>query len=591
MRRVLDFLCLSFVLAVAAPAAPARADWPQTGYPLCNVPEDLGVPIGLSNTFCFFGCARSLALFWQDGRSNFGSIYTAEVNDAQPPDPPPVSEATLYLQRPGTQTPGGMVLVDLVQCLSQFCSAANVFVWTDAPDTIPPLIRARREGDQEPSANWGPDGVIVAASEGAQSAPSVIHDEHGGAIIAWLEETPAHRLAFAQRLDPFGQRLWGASGLVVGTDTTTQTRPQIARDGVGGAYVLRGDTRGGTATLALFRLRPDGAIAPGWPASGVVLGTLPHMSPEPLLRATSSGAWVVWSEDVPLSDASPASRPFVTLVDSSGVASPVFTAAGTPIATGLDGDAVADDAAVGGGDDVTIAYEYTQRLPGPSSSSTDLFAARFEVEGSHPIGWPESGLVISGAPGVQRQGRIVGSFFAWTDERSGDGDIYALLVRSDGTSGAEWPADGLLVCGVAGTQQDPVVGANAVGGAFVAWRDGRDALTNGWDLYAQTVSGDARLDVEHPIARAFALSPARPNPARGAARFRLELPEARDVRFEVLDVAGRLVHREDIRAEAGARELTWDGRTSSGGRARPGLYLIRVRAGTAQRSTRVVLER
>src|SRR5881397_1511418 len=88
-------------------------------------------------------------------------------------------------------------------------------------------------------------------------------------------------------------------------------------------------------------------------------------------------------------------------------------------------------------------------LPGPSSSSTDLFAARFEVEGSHPIGWPESGLMISGAPGVQRQGRVVGSFFAWTDERSGDGDIYALLVRSDGTSGAEWPADGLLVCGVA----------------------------------------------------------------------------------------------------------------------------------------------
>ena len=129
----------SFVLAVAAPAAPARADWPPTGYPLCNVPEDLGVPIGLSNTICFFGCGRSLALFWQDGRSNFGSIYTAGVNDAQPPDPPPVSEATLYLQRPGTQTPGGVVPVDFVQCLSEFCSAPSVLVWTDAPDTIPIL--------------------------------------------------------------------------------------------------------------------------------------------------------------------------------------------------------------------------------------------------------------------------------------------------------------------------------------------------------------------------------------------------------------------------------------------------------------------
>ena len=74
------------------------------------------------------------------------------------------------------------------------------------PTRSPSLIRARREGDDEPSANWGPDGVIVAASEGAQSAPSVIHDDHGGAIVTWLEETPAHRLALAQRLDPFGQR-------------------------------------------------------------------------------------------------------------------------------------------------------------------------------------------------------------------------------------------------------------------------------------------------------------------------------------------------------------------------------------------------
>ena len=591
MRRRFDFLPLCFILVLAMPASPSRAAWPPTGYPLCNVPEDLNVPIGLSGVSCVpFECGAYLSLFWQDQRSNFGSIYTSGVSDAQPPDPPPVNEATLVLQRPGTQTPGGVVGVDFVQCVSQFCSQPRVFVWTDAPDTIPSLIRARRERDGEPSANW--DGVIVAPSDGAQSEPVVIHDLHGGAIVAWLEETLEHRWVMAQRLDPFGNRLWGGSGVLVGTDTTTQTHPQIAPDGVGGAYILREDLRGGVRTLALFRLTPEGTSAPGWPAAGVVLGTAPLELPEPLLRATGSGAWLVWSESVTLSDAAPATRPFVTLVDSGGVVAQSLTAAGTPVATGLEGDAVADDAAVGGGDDLIVAYEYTQRLPAASPTSTDLFAARFDVNGARPSGWPETGLRVCGAPGVQRQGRVLGNlFFAWTDERSGDGDIYALELVADGTHAVEWPDDGLLVCGVAGTQQDPVIGRNLVGGAFVVWRDGRDAITNGWDLYAQTVSSDAqlRLDVERPIARAFGLSAARPNPARSSVRLRLEMPQTGDVRLDVLDVAGRLVHRSRISAPAGTSELAWDGRTASGVRAPPGLYLLRVRVGPSERSTRVVL--
>src|SRR5262249_22332669 len=175
-------------------------------------------------------------------------------------------------------------------------------------------------------------------------------------------------------------------------------------------------------------------------------------------------------------------RPFVTLVAPDGQVSQVFTAAGTPVATRLQGDAIADDADVSLTDDILVTFEYTRRLPAPSPNSTDLYAARLEVEGSRSAGWPDTGLVVCGAPGVQRQGRVFrqggGAFFAWTDERSGDGDIYAQRVLDAGGLPAEWPANGLLVCGVAGTQQDPVIGPNAVGGGFIAWRDGRDAITN-----------------------------------------------------------------------------------------------------------------
>src|SRR5262249_61130519 len=98
---------------------------------------------------------------------------------------------------------------------------------------------------------------------------------------------------------------------------------------------------------------------------------------------------------------------------------------GTPVASGLEGDAIADDAGVSPSDDILVALEYTQRLPAPSSTSTDLRAVRLEGEGSRPAGWPDTGLVVCGAPGVQRQVRLFrqgsGRVLPGTAERTGAG--------------------------------------------------------------------------------------------------------------------------------------------------------------------------
>ena len=71
----------------------------------------------------------------------------------------------------------------------------------------------------------------------------------------------------------------------------------------------------------------------------------------------------------------------------------------------------------------------------------------------------------------------------------------------------------------------------------------------------------------------FALSGARPNPARGRVALALDLPQRARVGMRVLDVAGREVWRAPERAwEAGRRSLEWPG----AGAAPPGLYLARV---------------
>jgi PKD repeat protein len=93
------------------------------------------------------------------------------------------------------------------------------------------------------------------------------------------------------------------------------------------------------------------------------------------------------------------------------------------------------------------------------------------------------------------------------------------------------------------------------------------------------VSGPGVLDADK-LPRTLELSPAYPNPSAGRVAFRLDLPGAAEVELAVFDIQGREVFRAPRRLHAaGSWTLAWDGRSGAGGRAQPGLYLARVRAG------------
>jgi len=76
----------------------------------------------------------------------------------------------------------------------------------------------------------------------------------------------------------------------------------------------------------------------------------------------------------------------------------------------------------------------------------------------------------------------------------------------------------------------------------------------------------------------LALSAARPNPVSGPVSFRLDLPQPTPVRWGIYDVQGRALWSEDRMLEAGGTDLTWNGRTTDGSHAGPGLYFARVHA-------------
>lgn len=93
-----------------------------------------------------------------------------------------------------------------------------------------------------------------------------------------------------------------------------------------------------------------------------------------------------------------------------------------------------------------------------------------------------------------------------------------------------------------------------------------------------------------PAGGTLALSPAWPNPARGAVHWSLALPRGARVDARVYDLLGRQVAvvSEGAWREAGAVALEWTGRGPDGAGAHPGVYFLRVSAGSERVARPVV---
>jgi len=120
------------------------------------------------------------------------------------------------------------------------------------------------------------------------------------------------------------------------------------------------------------------------------------------------------------------------------------------------------------------------------------------------------------------------------------------------------------------------------------------AYDSGGNLLAVSV-GPAVVGVEEEspgsgLPAAVALGPARPNPARGSAVFRYELPRESRVTLSVFDASGRRVRAiVDGRRGAGAHVARWDGRDEDGRRVTSGVYFFRLAAGGVVRHGRIAL--
>jgi hypothetical protein len=102
----------------------------------------------------------------------------------------------------------------------------------------------------------------------------------------------------------------------------------------------------------------------------------------------------------------------------------------------------------------------------------------------------------------------------------------------------------------------------------------------------------AGVGVDDPLASAFAIRTAAPNPFRTSTRVDFSIARRGQADLSVYDVTGRLIATLfDGVAEAGPHAVTWDGRSADGRLAPSGVYQCTLRTAGGQRTRSLVLSR
>lgn len=189
---------------------------------------------------------------------------------------------------------------------SNFRGAVNALVLAFALVSVGARARA-----DAPSCGWG-DGVVLS---GGDARTLMITDDGGSGVIAivwpldiaylFTSELRFYHVLEQGKLDPS----LPATGVPFLTASDLPSRPEFTviralPDGAGGAYVLFQACNSTlphqhcweNAEVRLLRVTPQGAVAPGWPATGLLLNALGPLTPTVDLAPTGSGVIAVWIE-------------------------------------------------------------------------------------------------------------------------------------------------------------------------------------------------------------------------------------------------------------------------------------------------------
>ncbi|HKQ56965.1 MAG TPA: T9SS type A sorting domain-containing protein [Candidatus Eisenbacteria bacterium] len=578
--RSAGLLGLALALIHPRPVAAAWPTDPLVNVPLCVAANDQNEPVTTPDD-----CGGAITA-WFDFRSGTSfDIYAQRVLSSGEVDPTWPADGRALCAHAGDQT---------YPAIAADGTGGAIVAWADRRSSTNYDIYAQHvlaSGAVDPA--WPADGRAVRTTANGHSAPTLVADGAGGAIIAWeggpdaglgSADIMAQHLLADGTLDP----TWPTEGLSLCTATNRQSEPMIVADGSGGAIVVWNDLRNGTEwDIYAQRVLGDGGTDPAWPSDGLaVCAAAGQQLRSAAIPDGAGGAIVTWGDGRNSTN----SKAYAQHVLASGAVDPAWPADGRAVCAAPNDQSAPTLVSDGVGGAIVSWHDCRNGI-----SNSDIYALHLLSDGSPDPVWPVNGRALCSASNRQLAPQPIsdgegGAIVTWWDRRNGtDWDLYAQRVLANGVVDAMWPGDGLPVCRAMNSQISRSIVEDGVGGGIITWSDGR---SDGGDIYAQRVQGNGQLggttvgvSVQGEVP--FMLDAVRPNPHRGGAlivSFTLASPSPTSL--ELLDVAGRRVTACEV-GSLGAGHHSLD--LAIGGRIPVGLYFVRLRQGTSVRVQRVAI--
>jgi hypothetical protein len=229
-------------------------------------------------------------LIWQQGRTGVRRLLLSHYDDG------------------GALTAGwpaeGRVLVDSLQnavrpIATRDPAGGFTLAWVAESPGSSHLRLARFGAFGTPAAGWPADGLEITGSA-AHLQPLALAADTGGVYLTWSEASDDSSRALLTHVMLTGAVYpgWPSGGRVIGIAGSTATSPALALDGAGGAYLAWADHTGesGAGDIRLERLAPGGESAAGWSADGVAVTSTATDESQPRLLALADGVLVSWSD-------------------------------------------------------------------------------------------------------------------------------------------------------------------------------------------------------------------------------------------------------------------------------------------------------
>jgi len=377
--------------------------WPALGLRICDV-DGRKQPAGLED----------------DGNGGFIVVWADYRNP--PPDSSDAYE--VYARRitsvgvaaPGWPVEGSRVSAVRTAWPILTCSdgAGGVYIAWQTP-YVPYVgedgVRIQRiNASGQIAPGWPLDGIVGADPPYEQYARALIADGSGGAHLLWDANSGGH--SHAIRFTPEGgvSPGWPNEGIDVSQELSFGMTGAPLPDG---GLIVFWAPNGGAYPAELLKAKQissSGAVAPGWPSTGVTISTRGANQPLTCAATSDGGAVVAWARFEPEGVAVYAQK-----VNPDGA-----------IPAGWDPDGVFILRSVAYTQEISIssdedggAYVCWEGGQSPPNVSGGISALHLLASGVHAPGWPTSGLPIS-APQSAGHGPAIavappgGAIVAWS---------------------------------------------------------------------------------------------------------------------------------------------------------------------------------